>query len=57
VPAEGAGCEGRHVNTQRLPENLLTISDQEFVMSQEFVIVDFLSLTQGSLLQNFHVHS
>ena len=34
-----------------------TINDQEFVMSQEFVIVDFLSHTQSLLLQIFYINS
>ena len=34
-----------------------TINDQEFVMSQEFVIVDFLSRTQSLLLQIFFIDS
>ena len=33
------------------------MSDQEFVMSREFVIVDILSRIQSLLLQNFYIDS
>ena len=44
--------------SDRCTVNLIfTINDQEFVMSQEFVIVDFLSRIQSLLLQIFFIDS
>ena len=33
------------------------MGDQEFVISREFVIVNFLSRTQSLLLQKFYINS